>query len=109
VLGLIGWIVFGFACGGDAPDSPLVGGGGGAGDSETCRVICNSCASGDEAAACNADCQGRIDELSAGFDLDACPDELAALGECLEATGCVGQSCDLAFLAWISCTGAAPP
>jgi len=78
------------------------------GDSQTCRVICNGCADGDEAAACDADCQGRIDELSSGLDLDSCPDELQVLGECLEATGCVGQSCDVAFLAWIGCAGGLP-
>jgi hypothetical protein len=75
------------------------------GDSETCRVLCNGCADGEEAAACDADCQQRIDGLSSGLDLDSCPNELAAVGACLEAAGCFGQSCDLAFLTWFTCVG----
>ena len=99
-------LAFGCADGADEGVAPQTGGA--AGDSETCRVICNGCADGDEAAACDADCQGRIDELSLGLDLDSCPDELAIVGECLEATGCMGQSCDPAFLAWITCAGGLP-
>lgn len=107
---LIGSFVLGLAVGcadgSDQEETPQTGGA--PGDSETCRVICNGCADGDEAAACDADCQGRIDELSLGLDLDSCPDELAIVGECLEATGCIGQSCDSAFLAWITCAGGIP-
>jgi hypothetical protein len=104
-VAVLGW---GLGCG--SVDSDAAGGAGGGagagGDSETCRVICNGCADREEADACNVDCQSRIDSVSSGLDLDSCPDELAAVGECLEAAGCFGQSCDPAFFAWFTCVGA---
>lgn len=104
-----GILVVALGCGDAVQDTSSTGEVAGVGETETCRVLCNACADGDEALGCDADCQRRIAGLSVGFDLDSCPEELAIVGECLGATGCVGQSCDSVFLLWLTCTGAVSP
>ena len=78
------------------------GSGGGSG-SGFCGTLCEAC-NPDQASACSSACESQIiGSLPGGINLDSCPNELGAVGECLGANDCNSDNCDSQLSTWVSC------
>lgn len=109
---IFGAILFGAmlaltGCGDDSGDNGggtggSNGGTGGSSGSGFCATLCNSCAM-DEMGACTNACEQQLDSLGGFVDLDSCPNQLSALGDCFENNGCDTDACDNEYSAWFTC------
>jgi len=92
--------------GGTAGTGGSAGSGGGSG-SDFCSTLCNACAA-EQAAACTSECESQLVGLPSQVDLDSCPTELDAVGECLGANDCNSDNCQSQFTAWFTCIVGVP-
>ena len=75
-------------------------GSGGTASGDFCDVLCNSCGGGQ--AECLQQCNGGIGQVPG--QLDSCPTELDALGQCLGANDCTNsEACEAEWTAWLTC------
>lgn len=88
--------------GGTAGDSGTGATGGESTGGDFCGTLCNSCA-GPGAEQCAQECEDQITQIPGGIDFDSCPTELNALGNCLGANDCDGESCQNEYTSWFTC------
>lgn len=77
------------------------GSGGGSG-SGFCGTLCSAC-NPDQSQLCGSECEAQLGSLPGSVNLDSCPNELNAVGECLGANDCDSESCDSQLTTWVSC------
>jgi hypothetical protein len=78
------------------------GGSGGGSGGDFCMTLCGACG-GDQVAECTSACDSYTQDLPGFIDIDSCPDEADAWGECLGANSCDSQACETEINDWATC------